>query len=145
MNKNLQGLSYKVYFTSLSKFRQVSHPYLFQANPPFYPSALLLCCDNIKCWSIPDQPWINMQANDSCLENGNTEFTVQYGTIFYVHCCQEFTEENEVFLIRKTYVNCKLTYRHKISNFLNENLAKEIEAKTRTNQTSVSGSFINGF
>ena len=29
----------------------MNHPYLFQVNPPFYPSALLLCCDDIKYWS----------------------------------------------------------------------------------------------
>ena len=34
-------------------FKQMTHSYLFQVNPPFYPSALLLCCDDIKYWSIP--------------------------------------------------------------------------------------------
>ena len=37
----------KFWKTLVTRF---NHPYLFQVNPPFYPSALLLCCDDIKYW-----------------------------------------------------------------------------------------------
>ena len=57
MNKSLQGISYDVDSTSYQNLRPLNHSYLFQVNLPFYPSALLLCCDNIKYWSIG--AWLN--------------------------------------------------------------------------------------
>ena len=54
MNKIFQGLSYEVYSTSVPKFKtsesslRIPDKMNQKESVPFYPSAVLLCCDNIN-------------------------------------------------------------------------------------------------
>ena len=52
MNKVCRALVTRYILPPYQNLKQVNHPYLFQVNPPFYPSVLLLCSDDIKYWCI---------------------------------------------------------------------------------------------
>ena len=52
MNKSCRALVTRYYAPPYQNLKQVNHPYLFQVNPPFYPSFLLICYDDIKYWFI---------------------------------------------------------------------------------------------